>query len=1728
MPEISEDTSRDTIRDTSRDTSRDTFRNISKSGTVETFKVTRERRGSIFGNWPKYKTPLQQLLKDFAAERNKTNTLSGQAVKDMLKFTSLLDILPRTSNAALIGAEVTTETRPLSHFRLIEFISNEFNLIQFGLKSKDRVAVCLPQGPELVVCLLATVTYCAAVPINPSSTQDEIQFEMQNIGVKAVIYLETDSAHIKQAALNLGITSIFLRPISDSGFAPLPNSSSDSPLVKKPPRTFETFSRFLLSRSLNIPAPSSGSSLIKKECGLFTLHQGPVAANLKTKTIKAPRKKSLSMMLTSAPPRPSFIRISERKSLSQSHIHTKKNQLRALKPTDVAIILHTSGTTGTKKIVPILLEDLIVGAFCVAASMELTSNDICCNMMPLFHVGGIVRNVFAPLLAGGSLICMPSVDPYMFWDLCGLHNCTWYYAAPTIHMMLIEEAKRRKAEKIRLRHRIRIIANAAGGLLPSIAEELRNTFGANSIILPSYGMTECMPISCPPSGYKLERAGTSGLPVGPEVGIRGDGGEKMPAGEIGRIVLRGTPLMRGYENNPKANKDAFDAEGWFDTGDMGYLDKDGYLYLTGRSKEVINRGGEIISPFDIEDVVTTHPSVQATVAFSVPHDKLQETIGVVIVTKPGFPRVSLKNLHRFVSDKLQPAKWPQLVVYMDNLVKTHTNKVQRIGLAGRMNLQTISDATPETERMLEGTCPPTGSSLQVPIPTKHVEINCDEITTEILKFEKVTQCAVKLHKNKVIAYVVTEENQAADKFSEEVLDHLQKEGVHDYLRPAAVVVLKPNEVQLTSDGAIDTTALPDPNLQQGTSLPQSANEKIVHEMFCSLLGEENIGINVDFFECGGDSLRAGQLVSQMRKQFGINLPTTCVFIYRTVEKLAAHIDQLVDKRDNAPAISQYELDEANQDAPLLSYERIAPKSQTRFAALATQAAPLALGYPLRRVVSWFVFLQFFAFFNHMLQDAGMRSLERLVALIISLAVTKLTMWIVLPIVFIGIKWTIIGKYKAGRFPLWGQYYLRWWFVDQCRKLTGRGIFKHFGWSMNLYYRMLGAKIGKNVSIDKFCPIAEYDLIEIGRDCMIESKVLMRPFTSESGVMLLQSIKIGNGCRLHYKASLAPGCSVPNGTIFPPMASSYELQQLAAKRQQLEDLYSTIPEPHWLKTALVGKPILALIKFISLLPVLAILSAMANATWHSALVNRWDLVIEWFLVPQRILIYLALRPIYKVVVPVLRLACCIAAKWIVVGRFREGNSYQYRFKYWFVKQMFGDTNFFGVPGLIGTHYEGVSWIYRLLGAKIGKRIYWPGSGVDVLEYDLFEVGDDVVFGSRSAVKCSNENEMKRVKLKKGSNVADRCFISPGVTVGKGAVLGSGTLAAEDFYFPPKSVWVGSGAGEANCLDRGEEIKSKKIETFPSPFGAAFYMGQAEYFVFPIPLIAAINIVWQSLVMSFFAFPIVASLLLVNLVYPNWRQSMLLFFFTFLGIYICVNLVTSLVALLTDIAAKWILLGRRKQGEYSWNRSSYCQRWQLYLTVQRITHSGYFGNGILEWLLGSAYLVWYFRALGCKIGRNVCLYPTGGDPMMTEPDLVTIGNNVAINNSSVVGHINSRGQFKLNNITLKEGVTLRSYSRLLSGARMEVGAKLLEHTLIMGGDHVSANSVWQGWPASFLYNLPAYSDPKDEVVIEVKGDQELQDWEAQKNSPRFSIEEDGELPDWSSQKIPQPAFSIEEAD
>lgn len=346
-----------------------------------------------------------------------------------------------------------------------------------------------------------------------------------------------------------------------------------------------------------------------RDAGLIVIELIPSETTSGLFTLRLAFSTSSTYTLTGFPP-----------SIRDARLQSTKEKVKLppLRKEDIGLVLHTSGTSGKKKVVPYSVETLVIGAALVIASWELKEDDIGLNMMPLFHVGGIVRNLLAPILSGGATIPCKAFDAAQFWELAEDNGATWYYAAPTMHHMILEEGKSRRENS----HNIRMICNAAGGLLPALAKDLQYRF-AGATVLPSYGMTECMPIASPPSDYTLDRPGTSGKIVGPELQISDGSGAPLPAGTVGYICVKGPPCFTGYEGNREATEESMFPGGWFNTGDMGYLDNDGYLFITGRSKEVINRGGEIISPFEIEQAIIQHPGIKETIAFSVHHDVLQ-------------------------------------------------------------------------------------------------------------------------------------------------------------------------------------------------------------------------------------------------------------------------------------------------------------------------------------------------------------------------------------------------------------------------------------------------------------------------------------------------------------------------------------------------------------------------------------------------------------------------------------------------------------------------------------------------------------------------------------------------------------------------------------------------------------------------------------------------------------------------------------------------------------------------------------------------------------------------------------------------------------------------------------------------------------------------------------------------------------------------------------------------
>ena len=695
-------------------------------------------------------------------------------------------------------------------------------------------------------------------------------------------------------------------------------------------------------------------------------------------------------------------------------------------------------------------------------------------------------------------------------------------------------------------------------------------------------------------------------------------------------------------------------------------------------------------------------------------------------------------------------------------------------------------------------------------------------------------------------------------------------------------------------------------------------------------------------------------------------------------------------------------------------------------------------------------------------------MDRLSALVLALVICRLLVNIALPLLGVLTKWLVIGRYRAGRYPLWGHYYLRWWYVDQVLMICGRGIFRHHPALLNMYYRMLGARIGPRVVIDSRAKLGEFDLISIGADTAID-KVRLRAFCLDTGCMLLAPLKIGKDVSIARKVALAPGIEVPDTAALGPNSSSYDLNPFTTAEENRMLCAARFPHPNLAFLAL-GYAIILLVFVVEQLPVLWVLQQMVLYPWYVNHLRSYKDVLIWFLTPGRVGFYIALRVVRMIVCPLVRLFVIILLKRIVIGRFEPGpwtHSQRKILQRWLMEQLLDGDKLQEVGHLIGSHYSCMTYVLRALGSKVGERIYWPGSSFEgLVEYDLLEVESDVVFGSRSAILCANATHAARVCIEAGANVSDRCVLLPGCTIGRNTVLGSGSLTAAGATYPAGSKWVGAKGGKAVLLERGSS-ESANAPTL-KPFGKALYLRQASFFVLPSWLHFLWNAVSRALAAVYRSLTLLSGIQLAALVL-GWEHlrtfdcSFEHIAMAMIPLFVLVQNVMTVGALAIAVGLKYAIIGTRKPGRYNWDESSYCQRWQLYLSATVIIRKAYFGNGILDHLSGSAYLVWFFRAHGCHIGTNVCLYPTGADPIMTEPELVQIGAYAAIDDASLIAHINSRGEFSLNNVVVGPQATLRSQSRLLSGAAMMADSTLLEHTLILGGDVVDEGATMQGWPA-----------------------------------------------------------------
>jgi acyl-CoA synthetase (AMP-forming)/AMP-acid ligase II len=481
----------------------------------------------------------------------------------------------------------------LSYADLRELVARTVGTLNgLGVGRNDRVAIVLPNGPEMATAFVAIAACATTAPLNPAYTQEEYNFYLSDLNARALLV----------------------------------EKGGDSPAVKA--ARAHNIQVLELETHADLPA------------GSFTIHA------------------------------------------NGNGEHAKSDNPGMASPDDVALVLHTSGTTSRPKIVPLSHRNVCASAGNIRNTLRLEKDDVCLNIMPLFHIHGLMAAVLATLGTGASVCCSPGFDALRFYSWLDQANPTWYTAVPTMHQTILARAKRNQ-ESID-RARLRFVRSSSSSLPPQVLHELEKTFEVP--VVEAYAMTEAShQMTCNQLPPGIRKAGTVGCAAGPEVAIMDESEvDLLQQGETGEIVIRGENVTLGYENNPVANKENF-VGGWFRTGDQGVMDEDGYVTITGRLKEIINRGGEKISPREVDDILMDHPAVQQVVTFAMPHKSLGEEVAAAVVLREG-ESADEAAIRSFASERLATFKVPRKILVLDEIPKGATGKLQRIGLAKKLGL----------------------------------------------------------------------------------------------------------------------------------------------------------------------------------------------------------------------------------------------------------------------------------------------------------------------------------------------------------------------------------------------------------------------------------------------------------------------------------------------------------------------------------------------------------------------------------------------------------------------------------------------------------------------------------------------------------------------------------------------------------------------------------------------------------------------------------------------------------------------------------------------------------------------------------------------------------------------------------------------------------------------------------------------------------------------------------
>jgi len=498
---------------------------------------------------------------------------------------SLPALLEAAAERAPDGIAIAAPGRdPLTYAHLRRFVLEVGGALNgMGVGRNDRVAMVIPQGPEMAVAFVAVAAAATCAPLNPAQRASEFTAYLSDLRPKALIV----------------------------------QSGLDCPVI-------------MVARESNIPIIELGPAR-EAAAGMFTLSGANRGG-------------------------------ARERGIAQAG--------------DIALLLHTSGTTARPKMVPLTQANISSSARSTAATLKLNDRDRCLNVMPLYHIHGLIGATLASLAGGGSIVCPPEFEAGAFFSWLEEFRPSWYTAVPTIHQAILAGAE--EHAEIIAQYPLRFIRSCSGALPPRVQVALERAFGAP--VVEAYGMTEAShQISSNPLAPARRKIGSVGMATGCEVAVVDEAGFPLPPETLGEIAVRGPNVTAGYEDNPPANAAAF-VNGWFRTGDLGLLDADGCLFIRGRLKEIVNRGGAKISPREVEDVLLDHPDIAQAVAFGSPHDALgEDLVAAVVLRKPA--AATEHAIRRFAATRLADFRVPSRILIVDEIPTGASGKFPRSRLA---------------------------------------------------------------------------------------------------------------------------------------------------------------------------------------------------------------------------------------------------------------------------------------------------------------------------------------------------------------------------------------------------------------------------------------------------------------------------------------------------------------------------------------------------------------------------------------------------------------------------------------------------------------------------------------------------------------------------------------------------------------------------------------------------------------------------------------------------------------------------------------------------------------------------------------------------------------------------------------------------------------------------------------------------------------------------------------